>query len=443
MASIEDPTRRPYLRLRRETAVPYIVMELVEGESLRDRLGRQGKLSLDEALTITRQIALGLEAAAQRGIVHRDIKPSNILLDRAGHVRVADFGLARPVATEDSALTGTGSFVGTPHYVSPEQARGEAVDFRSDMYSLGILLYELLTGDKPFKGSTPVMVVAQHLHESLPSLRGGPTRAAPGRGGPRRADDVEGPSRPARLICGAARDPRCPGRRPGRRHARPRLGRAARLATGGRRRGHARTHRGAGSPGSFAARPEGPDSDPDREAHGTGHGPGAVLSLDGRYLAYLSDGLWVKDLREKTETRMTLPSSGSPDQLNGISPDGSYIYYSLSGQTTTRSFGSRFSVAPRNSLPRAFLASHGTALAFFHTPTGVSVSNVDGTGRSQVSSGDGEPDRRYPRPGRPTGSTCWYSSQGSSQLALRGRSRRRERAEERPTFQGFRRIKSR
>ena len=150
----------------------YLIMEYVDGETLTDRIARLGRLPIDDAVRITRQTVEALEAAWERKVVHRDIKPSNILIDRKGNVRVADFGLAKPMQLEgDSGLTQSGLMVGTPHYISPEQAQGKEVDFRSDIYSLGIVLYHMLAGERPFDGSTPFSVVVKHLHEPLPSLR--------------------------------------------------------------------------------------------------------------------------------------------------------------------------------------------------------------------------------------------------------------------------------
>ena len=116
--------------------------------SLADRIRRLGRLSVEEALLITAQIAKGFEAAWEKGIVHRDIKPANVLIDTHDRVHLADFGLAKLVHadSDESALTRASHIVGTPLYLSPEQARGEEVDHRTDMYSLGILLYELLVG---------------------------------------------------------------------------------------------------------------------------------------------------------------------------------------------------------------------------------------------------------------------------------------------------------
>ena len=173
MATVEHPHLVRIYSFGESEGMVYLVMEYVEGENLADRLRRLGKLQIDEALQIVRQIAEGLEAAWERGIVHRDIKPSNILIDTKDRVRVADFGLAKPaeVLNEETLLTQASAIVGTPHYLSPEQARAEKVDFRSDIYSLGILLYEMLAGSPPFNGSSPVVVVAHHLNSPIPQLR--------------------------------------------------------------------------------------------------------------------------------------------------------------------------------------------------------------------------------------------------------------------------------
>ena len=150
----------------------YFVMEYVEGETLSTRLEWAARLAVAEALRIARESAQALAAAWRRGIVHRDVKPSNILLDCEDHVKVADFGLARLAGGgEDSSETGPGAVLGTPHYMSPERARGERGDFRSDVYSLGVVLYEMLSGQKPFVGGSPVEVIAKHLSEPLPPLR--------------------------------------------------------------------------------------------------------------------------------------------------------------------------------------------------------------------------------------------------------------------------------
>ncbi|HUR95017.1 MAG TPA: protein kinase [Gemmatimonadales bacterium] len=150
----------------------YYVMPFVEGESLRDRLKKEQQLPLHDALQITRESAEALQYAHERGIVHRDIKPENILL-LGGHALVADFGIARAVsqASEDK-LTQTGMAIGTPHYMSPEQALGsEHVDARSDVYSLGCVLYELLIGQTPFTGPNSMAIMARHSMEVVPSLQ--------------------------------------------------------------------------------------------------------------------------------------------------------------------------------------------------------------------------------------------------------------------------------
>ena len=171
MATIEHPNVVRVYSFAETESGAYLVMEFVEGENLSERL-RRGRLGLDETLAILRDVVDGLEAAWEKQLVHRDIKPGNVLLDRKGRVHVSDFGLAKPVAASgDASLTDTGAILGTPFYVSPEQARGRQVDHRSDIYSVGIMAFEMLAGDPPFKGTTSFEVVAKHLHEPLPDLR--------------------------------------------------------------------------------------------------------------------------------------------------------------------------------------------------------------------------------------------------------------------------------
>jgi eukaryotic-like serine/threonine-protein kinase len=149
----------------------YYVMPYVEGESLRDRLHRESPLPIDEALRIADEIADALSYAHRRGVIHRDIKPENILLEN-GHAIVADFGIAHAVtASGDESPTMTGLVVGTPKYMSPEQARGEAVDERSDLYALGCVVYEMLAGSPPYTGPTAVAVITKHALEPVPTLR--------------------------------------------------------------------------------------------------------------------------------------------------------------------------------------------------------------------------------------------------------------------------------
>ncbi|MBV9026685.1 MAG: protein kinase [Streptomycetaceae bacterium] len=141
--------------------VVYLVMELVDGEPL-SQIAARGLPAVADVVRWGQQICAGLQAAHAAGVVHRDIKPANVLLTAAGAVKVCDFGIARDAGAAGHTLTGTGTVIGTPSYMSPEQARGQAVDARSDLYSLGCLLYELLTGAPPFPGSG-WEVLGQHL----------------------------------------------------------------------------------------------------------------------------------------------------------------------------------------------------------------------------------------------------------------------------------------
>ena len=152
------------------SGLPYLVMQLVLGESLEQRLKRVGKMSSEEVAKIGQQAAAGLAAAHAGGLIHRDIKPGNILLEENGdRVKLTDFGLARGV--EDVRLTRTGFVAGTPLYMAPEQAHGESVDHRSDLFSLGSVLYETATGKHPFDGKTPLAVLRRVADETQPALR--------------------------------------------------------------------------------------------------------------------------------------------------------------------------------------------------------------------------------------------------------------------------------
>ncbi|MFH1764488.1 MAG: serine/threonine-protein kinase [Gemmatimonadota bacterium] len=149
----------------------FYVMPYVKGESLRSRLAIEKQLTVDEAVRITREIAGALDYAHQEGIVHRDVKPATIMLE-AGHAVLADFGVAQALAeASDERITRTGTYLGTPAYMSPEQATGEEVlDGRSDVYALGCVLFEMLAGEPPFTGSTPAAVLARQVQGRLPSL---------------------------------------------------------------------------------------------------------------------------------------------------------------------------------------------------------------------------------------------------------------------------------
>ena len=144
---------------------PYIVMEYVAGRTLREILREGRKILPERALEITSGVLAALDYSHRAGIVHRDIKPANVMLTPSGDVKVMDFGIARAIADSSSTMTQTAAVVGTAQYLSPEQARGETVDSRSDVYSTGCLLYELLTGRPPFVGESPVSVAYQHVRE--------------------------------------------------------------------------------------------------------------------------------------------------------------------------------------------------------------------------------------------------------------------------------------
>ena len=135
----------------RSSSMEYIVMELVDGITLKQYMERRGALGWRETLHFSRQIARALRHAHERGIVHRDIKPNNIMLLKDGTIKVADFGIA---ALENEAVESNGQAIGSIHYIAPEQARGESPDARSDLYSLGVVMYEMLTGEKPYTGDS-------------------------------------------------------------------------------------------------------------------------------------------------------------------------------------------------------------------------------------------------------------------------------------------------
>src|SRR3954447_10080570 len=148
---------------------PYIVFEYVEGETLKDRIRRCGRLPVDESLAYAIEITRALGAAHHRGIVHRDIKPQNVLIDEEGMAKVTDFGIARSL--DEEGLTADGRVLGTTDYVSPEQALGHAVNGQSDIYSLGVVLFEMLSGDVPFHGDNQVSVAMKHVREELPDVQ--------------------------------------------------------------------------------------------------------------------------------------------------------------------------------------------------------------------------------------------------------------------------------
>ncbi|HEY8372258.1 MAG TPA: Stk1 family PASTA domain-containing Ser/Thr kinase [Pseudonocardiaceae bacterium] len=145
--------------------LPYIVMEFVDGRTLRDIIKTEGPLPPRRAMEIMADVCAALDFSHRHGIVHRDVKPANIMITKSGAVKVMDFGIARAVADGQVAVTQTAAVIGTAQYLSPEQARGETVDARSDVYAVGCVLFELLTGEPPFTGDSPVAVAYQHVRE--------------------------------------------------------------------------------------------------------------------------------------------------------------------------------------------------------------------------------------------------------------------------------------
>ncbi|HEY2398683.1 MAG TPA: protein kinase [Solirubrobacteraceae bacterium] len=152
-----------------EPGSPYIVLEYVDGETLKDLIRREGPLEITQALAYAIEIARALGAAHERQIVHRDVKPQNVLISVEGGAKITDFGIARTLTEE--GLTMDGRVLGTTDYVSPEQALGQSVTGQSDIYSLGIVLYEMLTGQVPFRGDSPVAVAMKHVREDVPDVQ--------------------------------------------------------------------------------------------------------------------------------------------------------------------------------------------------------------------------------------------------------------------------------
>lgn len=164
-ASLSHPNIVGIYDVGQEDGIYYIVMEYVQGKTLKEYINEKGKLDYKEALNITNQIASALDNAHKNGIIHRDIKPHNILITDDHIVKVTDFGIAR--ASSSVTMTNTGSVMGSVHYFSPEQARGGFVDQRTDIYSLGVVLYEMLTGKLPYDAESPITIALKHIQDSF------------------------------------------------------------------------------------------------------------------------------------------------------------------------------------------------------------------------------------------------------------------------------------
>ncbi|MEN0014539.1 MAG: protein kinase, partial [Solirubrobacteraceae bacterium] len=146
----------------------YIAMELLEGPTLKERIQKEGRIAPAEAVDLTEQILRAVRAAHRDGIIHRDLKPHNVILDELGHPKVTDFGIARRGASD---MTATGSILGTAHYIAPEQAQGEVITPRTDLYAVGVVLYEMLTGRTPFEGDSAVSIALAHVNNEPRSPR--------------------------------------------------------------------------------------------------------------------------------------------------------------------------------------------------------------------------------------------------------------------------------
>jgi len=169
VAQLNHPNILPIIDFGQEEGLSYIVMKCVSGGTLKERLAT-GLVDLAETARIIEQIAAALDHAHGRGIIHRDVKPSNVLLDEGDWVQLADFGLAKMMFGDES-ITGSGTSIGTPDYMSPEQGQGLPLDHRTDLYSLGVILYEMATGRLPYEAETPMGVIVKHISEPLPPPR--------------------------------------------------------------------------------------------------------------------------------------------------------------------------------------------------------------------------------------------------------------------------------
>ena len=169
VAKLSNPNVVAVIDAGEDDGRPYIVFEYVEGETLKQRVSRLGALEATEALAYAIEVSQALEVAHDRGMVHRDVKPQNVLIESGGQAKLTDFGISRQL--DEEGMTAEGKVVGTTDYVAPEQAMGRTVDQRADIYALGVVLFEMLTGDVPFKASNQVGVAMKHVTEDLPDLQ--------------------------------------------------------------------------------------------------------------------------------------------------------------------------------------------------------------------------------------------------------------------------------
>ncbi len=169
VAKLSNPNVVAVIDAGEDGGRPYIVLEYVQGETLKQRISRVGALDATEALAYGLEVAQGLAVAHEREMVHRDVKPQNVLIDSTGRAKLTDFGISRQL--KDEGVTATGRVIGTTDYVAPEQAMGKEVDPRSDIYSLGIVLYEMFTGDVPFQADNQIGVAMKHVNEQIPDVQ--------------------------------------------------------------------------------------------------------------------------------------------------------------------------------------------------------------------------------------------------------------------------------
>ncbi|MGD2136342.1 MAG: serine/threonine-protein kinase [Gemmatimonadales bacterium] len=169
---LDHPNILPVVFTGKGQGLVYYAMPRVRGDTLRERIDREGPLAMEEAHRVFEQVARGLAHAHERSVAHRDVKPANILLDRQGTVGLVDFGIAKALAVKGGTISITGEVVGTPEYMSPEQAEGKGnVDSRCDIYGLGVVGYEMLVGDVPYRGETVHDTLALHLNAPVPDVR--------------------------------------------------------------------------------------------------------------------------------------------------------------------------------------------------------------------------------------------------------------------------------